>query len=155
MKNLAIPFVLASSVLLGACASMTGKEESTGELDKEANAAETTVRSDKTRTNLGALESAIADYYKAENKIPEKLDTLIPKYMAAIPPIDAPPCGGEKEGVQYYPSEILLNGQIDGTQIRGTGRWGYVHNDRQVVVFVDCKKPSDKGLPWFQERGVY
>jgi hypothetical protein len=54
-----------------------------------------------------------------------------------------------------YPPDVLRGGQVDGSRLRGTGRWGYVFNQNRVVIFVDCLKPSNKGIPWYQERGVY
>ncbi len=36
-----------------------------------------------------------------------------------------------------------------------TGKWGYVFNESQVVVFIDCTHKSGRGRPWYQERGVY
>jgi hypothetical protein len=145
---------VAASGLAG-CASWTGKDEASVEFDKETSANDAAVREDKARMNLRALESAVADYVKGENRIPEKLDTLVPKYLAAIPPLDLPECGHETEKVQIYPSEVLRDGQVDGSQLRGTGRWGYVYDSARVVVFVDCLKPSSKGVPWYKVRGVY
>ena len=134
---------------------MTGKDESSAEFDKETNAHDVSVREDKARMSLRALESAVADYVKAENKIPEKIDRLVPKYLAAVPQLDIPACGGESDKVQNYPADILRDGQVDGSRLRGSGHWGYVYDSNRVVVFVDCVKPSSKGIPWYQERGFY
>jgi len=30
-----------------------------------------------------------------------------------------------------------------------------VFTDDRIVIFVDCLKPSLRGVPWYQERGVY
>ncbi|MBI3289273.1 MAG: hypothetical protein HYZ74_07120, partial [Elusimicrobia bacterium] len=57
--------------------------------------------------------------------------------------------------IEVYSPTILRDGQVDGSRIRGSGHWGYVFNDYQVVVFVDCLKPSLRGVPWYQVRGVY
>jgi hypothetical protein len=151
-------FLLAAlAVISSGCANMfgLGKDDASADFDRETNANDVQVREDKTRMNLRAIESAIADYVKAENKIPAKLDNLIPKYLAAVPPLDVPACGGENDKVMYYPADALRDGQVDGSRLRGSGRWGYVYNESRVVVFVDCLKPSDKGIPWYQERGVY
>lgn len=54
------------------------------------------------------------------------------------------------------PPTILRDGHVDGTRIGGTGPWGCVFNDYPSdVIFVDCLKPSLRGTPWRQERGVY
>lgn len=146
---------LALIASLAGCAGMFGKDEAAADFEKETTANDIRVREDKVRTNLGAIEAALADYVKAEKKIPEKLDRLVPKYLSGIPSLDIPACGGESEKVQYYPADILRDGVVDGTRLRGTGRWGYVFNENRVVVFVDCVKTSTKGVPWYQERGVY
>ena len=113
------------------------------------------VSEDRTRMSLGALESAVADYVKTEQHVPEKLNLLIPKYLAEIPSLDVPACGGESNRVESYPSSTLRDGQVDGTSIRGSGHRGYVYNESRVVIFVDCLKPSPKGVPWYQVRGAY
>jgi hypothetical protein len=151
-------FILAALGLLAAgsgCMNMTGgRDAASVELDKETSADDVRVLEDKTRTSLSALESAVSDYVKTESRIPEKLDLLIPRYLSQIPSLDIPACGGESNKVQNYPPSILRDGQVDGSAIRGTGRWGYVYNDSRVVVFIDCLKPTSKGLPWYQVRGI-
>jgi hypothetical protein len=136
------------------CSSMTGKDAASLEFDKETSADDARVLEDKTRVGLRALESAVSDYVKMEQKVPEKLDLLIPKYLAEIPSLDIPACGGESSRVQNYPPAVLRDGQVDGSAIRGTGRWGYVYDEARVVVFVDCLKPSISGVPWYQVRGI-
>ncbi len=145
--------VVAAS--LAACASMTGKDDASADFEREARAEDVRVREDKARTALASLESALADYVKAERKIPARLESLVPKYIAGIPSVDLPICGRETDKVQSYPSEVLRDGVVDGSRLLASGRWGYVFDDARVVVFVDCLKPSTKGVPWYQERGVY
>ena len=142
-------------MLASGCANLTGKDEASVEFDKDTSADDARVREDRTRTGLRALESAVADYVKAERKIPEKLDLLVPKYLAQIPSLEIPACGGESSKVENYPSSVLRGGQVDGALIRGKGNWGYVYDESRVVVFVDCRKPSISGVPWYQVRGVY
>lgn len=149
------PVFAVLALTLGGCAALTGRDETSADFDRETRAADVRAREDRTRTNLGALEAALADYYQTERRVPEKLESLVPKYIAAIPPLDVPACGEETDRVQAYPSDVLRGGQVDGTRIRGTGRWGYVYDERRVVVFVDCLKPSTRGVAWYQERGVY
>jgi hypothetical protein len=143
------------SAAVSGCASLTGKDAASIEFDKETSADDARVREDKTRNSLSSLESAVSDYVKTEQKVPDKLELLIPKYIAQIPSLDIPACGGESNQIQNYPPSILRDGQVDGASIRGTGRWGYVYNDARVVVFIDCLKPSSAGVPWYQMRGVY
>ncbi|UPT73154.1 MAG: hypothetical protein M0D55_14830 [Elusimicrobiota bacterium] len=132
-----------------------GKDEATADFEKETSANEARVKEDRVRSSLAQLEARMADYTKAEKKIPEKLEKLVPKYLAEIPALDLPVCGRESSRVETYRADILRDGQVDGSRIRGTGRWGYVFNDHQIVIFVDCLKPSLRGVPWYQERGVY
>lgn len=150
-------FILtAAAVLLTAgCAGLLGKDEASMDFDKETSANETRVKEDGVRSSLAQLEARMADYTKTEKKIPEKLEKLVPKYIAEIPPLDLPVCGRESAKVEVYPSDILRDGQVDGSRIRGSGHWGYVYNDTRIVIFVDCLKPSLRGVPWYQERGVY
>jgi hypothetical protein len=152
-------FIFAAAAALSSgisgCASWVGKDESSVDFDKETNANEARVREDKTRMSLGAMESAVADYIKTENHVPEKLDQLVPKYLAQIPSLDVTVCGGESNQVKVYPSSDLRDGQVDGTKIRGHGGWGYVYDETRVVIFVDCLKPSSSGVPWYQVRGAY
>ncbi len=154
MKNL---ILAAVAVLLTAgCAGMFGgKDEVSSDFDKETSANEARVKEDRVRSSLAQLEARLADFTKTEKNIPTKLESLVPKYIAGIPPLDLPVCGHESNRVEVYSPEILRDGQVDGSRLRGTGRWGYVFNDYQVVIFVDCLKPSLRGVPWYQERGVY
>jgi len=130
------------------------RDESAVELDRNIQDSERQVREARTLSSLVEMDTALASYYSHERRIPEKVDQLIPKYLAAIPSVDPATAGhGETNAVKYYPSDLLRDGQIDGTKLKDTGRWGYVYNDRQVVIFVDCTHPSSRGRPWYQERG--
>lgn len=156
MKSKFLAFVaLAAFAALSGCANWMGKDEASADFEKEASADEVKVREDKTRTNLGRIETAVADYVKSEGKVPDKLDSLVPKYLPAIPSVEIAACGSDSNEVRKYPSDVLRDGQVDGKRIRGGGRWGYVYDDSRVVIFVDCLKPSSTGLPWYQVRGVY
>jgi uncharacterized protein YceK len=147
--------VLCVILSVSGCSGIIGKDEASLEFDREAHANDIRVREDRARTHLRALESAVADYIKTEKKIPAKLEKLIPKYISEIPSLDIPACGPESDRVQYYASNIMRDGVVDGTRILATGRWGYVYNENRVIVFVDCVKVSGKGIAWFRERGVY
>ena len=147
--------LLASALLLAGCASLIGRDPVSPDFDKAASAEDASIRETKARTSLGRLEAAIADYYKLEKRIPPKLDLLVPKYIAEIPSVDLPACGRESESVEYYAPDVMRGGQVDGSRIKGRGGWGYVYNDRQVIVFVDCLKRAADGTPWYKERGVY
>lgn len=153
MKRLLLLCVVVS---VSGCASLMGGSDIGGsDFDKDASAADLRVREDRARSGLGKIEASLADYVKAEKRIPTRLEQLIPKYLGEIPTLSLPACGRDNDRVEVYGSDILRGGQVDGSRIRGTGRWGYVFNDDRVVVFVDCLKPSSRGTPWYQERGVY
>lgn len=148
--------LLIAVAALAGCASMTGaKEMGASDFDKDASDADVRVREDRARAGIGKIEASIADYVKGEKKIPAKLEDLVPKYLAELPTVSLPACGRETDRSESYGTEILRGGTVDGSRIRGTGRWGYVYNENRVVVFVDCVKPSSRGVPWYQERGVY
>ncbi len=147
----------AAVVFMSGCAAMLGGKDPGGseDFDKEASAADISVKETRARASLAKIETSLADYAKTENGIPPKLEKLVPKYLAGIPSLDLPACGRETDKVEVYPAIVLRDGQVDGSRIKGTGRWGYVFNDNQVVVFIDCLKASSRGTPWYQERGVY
>lgn len=154
MKNLMLTGAVV--VLTAGCAGMFGlKDEASADFDKETSANELRVKEERVRSSLAQLETRLADYTKAENKIPKKLESLVPKYLAEIPTLDLPVCGRESNKVEVYSPELLRDGTVDGSRLRGTGRWGYVFTDERIVIFVDCLKPSLRGVPWYQERGVY
>lgn len=153
MKKLLL--TAAAALLTAGCAGLFGKDEAAADFDKETSATESRVKEDRAHSSLAQLEARLSDYTKAEKKIPAKLESLVPKYLGEIPALDLSVCGRETNKVEVYPPEVLRDGQVDGSRIKGTGRWGYVFNDYQVVIFVDCLKPSLRGLPWYQERGVY
>ena len=152
MRNI---MLTAAAVLLTAgCAGMLGKDEASADFDKETSANEARIKEDRVRSSLAQIEARLADYTKTL-PIPAKLEKLVPKYLAEIPSLDLPVCGHESNKVEVYSPDILRDGQVDGSRIRGSGHWGYVFNDTRVVIFVDCLKPSLRGVPWYQERGVY
>lgn len=146
---------LAAATLLSSCAMMSGRDEASVEFDKDTSSTEARVKEDKVRSSLAQIETRLADYTKTEKKIPAKLENLVPKYMAEIPTLDLPVCGRESNRVEGYSPMILRDGQVDGSRLKGTGNWGYVYTEERIVVFVDCLKPSLRGVPWYQERGVY
>lgn len=152
--RLLLPIVAAAA--LAGCASMTGaKEMGASDFEEDATAADLRVREDRARAGIAKIEASIADYVKAEKRIPAKLEDLVPKYLGELPTVNIPGCGRETDRSESYGTEVLRGGQVDGSRLRGTGRWGYVYNDERVVVFVDCVKPSSRGIPWYQERGVF
>jgi len=153
MRAVSLILILA----LSGCASMFGggRDEAARDFESETSAADRRMKEDKVRGALAKIEASLADYVKVEKKIPAKLTSLVPKYLAEVPSLDLPVCGRETDKIRYYGPEVLRGGQVDGSRLDGTGRWGYVHNDRQVVIFVDCLKTSTHGIPWYQERGAY
>lgn len=146
---------LAAILAAGACRSL-GKEDFSPEIEQTIRQVDFSAKESRTLSALAKLEEAISSYYQAEKKIPPNLEALIPKYLAEIPTVEISVRGHrDTAAVRSYPASVLNGGRIDGTRLRDSGRWGYVFNDRQVVVFVDCTHKSSRGRPWYQERGVF
>lgn len=153
--SIIVLFFLALTGAAG-CGSL-GKDEIGGrEMDQTVNDVNFRIKESRTLSSLAKLESSISDYYKAENKIPSKIESLIPKYLGEVPTVEISVRGHkDTSDIKYYSSDILRDGQVDGTKIKDTGKWGYVFNERQVIIFVDCTHTTSRGAPWYQERGVY
>jgi hypothetical protein len=148
--NLGLVVLLA----LAGCKGFGLRDESAAELERNFQDSDRKIRETRTMSGLAEMETALGSYIKTEKRIPERLEALVPKYLAEIPNVDIA-AGGHHEtsAVKYYGVDILRAGQIDGTRLKDTGKWGYVHNDRQVVIFVDCTHPSSRGKSWYQEKG--
>jgi hypothetical protein len=146
-------FILVLAAALSGCTSLFGGRDDIGGRDLEQNTSDIDSRIQETRTLAGLkkLEDAVGDYYKTENKIPQKLTALIPKYLAEVPSVELG-IGGHRDSnlVMYYPN-IIRDGVVDGSQLKDSGRWGYTYNDQQVIVFVDCTHTTSQGKPWFHE----
>jgi hypothetical protein len=153
MRKWNLGLALALLLSLAGCRGLGLKDESAGELERNVQESDLQVRETRTLAGLAAMETALAGYVKGERRIPERVDELVPKYLAEVPSVDLA-IGGHHEtsAVRYYASDLLQDGQIDGTKLKDTGKWGYVHNDQQVVIFVDCTHPSTRGKPWYEER---
>ena len=155
--------VLAAAALtaagaLSGCGGNASERDARISSDVEQNVQEADTRAQELRTlaSLAKIEESVANYVKTENKIPDNLEQLIPKYLAEVPPVEIGVRGHrDNNQVRLYTASVLRDGQIDGSQLKDTGRWGYVHNDRQVVVFVDCTHLSRQGSPWYQAHGAY
>ena len=145
-----------AAVLVGGCRSLWPRDEIITQ-DAEANIREVEKRAkeDRTLSSLAKLEEGVASYYNGEKKIPKNLDVLVPKYLAEMPVVEIGQRHWDSAKVQVYPADILKDGQIDGSMLRDTGRWGYVYTDRQVVVFIDCTHKNSRGRPWYGERGYH
>lgn len=146
---------MAALLTAGCGGGLFTKDEASADFDKETSANEARVKEDRVRSSLAQIETRLSDYTKTEKKIPAKLESLVPKYLAEIPSLDLPVCGRESNKIEVYSPEILRDGQVDGSRLKGTGHWGYVFTEDRIVIFVDCLKPSLRGVPWYQERGVY
>ena len=145
---------LALSLAFAGCRGLSPKDES-GDMERSFRDSDRQVQETRTLAGLAEMETALASYVKGERRIPERIEELVPKYLAEVPIVDTA-AGGHHEtsNVKYYASDLLRDGQLDGTKLKDTGNWGYVHNDRQVVIFVDCTHPSRRGKPWYKERGA-
>jgi hypothetical protein len=152
MKILALGLLGALTIM--GCRGASVRDYSARELERNFEDSDRQVRQSRTLSSLAQLETALESFVQHERRIPERLEELVPKYLAEIPSVDTGIKGHEESAtVEYYPTNILEDGLLDGTRLRDRGRWGYVHNDAQVVIFVDCTHPSPRGKPWYQERG--
>jgi len=131
------------------------KSKPSGGMEGEVETADRYSRESHTLSSLAILERAVASYVR-DHKIPDTLDVLIPDYLAEIPVAElAVEDHEDTSKVMYYPADIIRGGAIDGTKLKDSGKWGYVHNDHQVIIFVDCIHLNSRGKPWYAERGVF
>lgn len=146
----------AAAFALAGCGTMIGKDSIERDVEATVRDNERSVIEARTLSGLARLESGVSDYIKHEGKIPPKLDALLPKYLAELPAVEIGVQGHrDTTDVKVFPADVLRDGVLNGTRLSDTGKWGYVFNERQVVVFVDCTHQSSKGRPWYLERGVY
>lgn len=146
---------VSAAALLAGCLTME-REDATRDLDEKSGEVEAAVKESRTLTGLATIEAALADFYKTERRIPRKLDELVPKYLASVPAVEIGVRGHrDTETVRSYSGEVIRDGQIDGSRIDDTGKWGFAQNERQVIIFVDCTHQNSKGVPWYQVRGVF
>lgn len=154
MKRIILPVLLA--VLTAGAGCRGSHDESARDLEKNLRDSEAQGKESRTLAALAKIESSLSDYVKAENRVPKTLEALIPRYLGEIPSVDTGVRGHrETSEVKIYPVDTLRDGQIDGTKLRDTGKWGYVFTDGRVVVFIDCTHASSHNRPWYLERGVY
>ncbi len=132
------------------------KDNITRDVERHVQEVDLRAVESRTLTHLSTLEQSVSDFYRAEKRVPEKLEELIPKYLSEIPQVELGVKGhSTNNDVRLYPAEVIQDGAIDGVRIRDTGRWGYAVKGNRVIIFVDCVHRTSKGNPWYQERGVY
>ena len=155
MMRTAIGAALVAAVLAG-CGTAAREDQISQEVEKSIQDADTRARESRTLSSLAKLEEAIAAAIAAEKRIPESIEDLVPKYLADVPTLELDVRGHRDNNlIRKYPASILMDGQIDGSQLKDTGRWGYVHNEHQVVIFIDCTHQSRHGHPWYMQHGVF
>ena len=153
MSRLSLGFALLLAV--AGCRGLGSKDEAASDLERSIQRSERQAAELRTLAGLAQIEGALAGYLKDHGgDIPERLGQLVPNYLTDLPTVDVAIKGHwETNAIKYYSRGILRGGHIDGSKLRDTGKWGYVHNDRQVVVFVDCTHPSSRGKSWYEEQG--
>jgi hypothetical protein len=110
----------------------------------------------QTLSSLAAIERSLNDFVQRHRRIPKNLDELVPEFLAEIPTVSLGIKGYKSSNiVKYYPPSVIVDGRINGAALEDSGGWGYAHNDRQVIVFVDCTRKRMNGSLWFRARGVY
>lgn len=148
-------FAVFAAMALAGCQG-TRDAEIASEVAASVRQSESLARESRTLSGLAKIEESIAAYLRTEKRIPKNLDILIPKYLAEVPSVDIPVRGHkETNKVRIYPAAVLRDGKIDGSQVKDAGGWGYVFNERQVVVFVDCTHPATNGKPWYGQKGAF
>ena len=159
MNRFQATFMCVLAAAFGGCSWFGwGRGDGGGSPVSETFAKQSDIKAQESRTlsGLATLESSLHDYIKGEGKIPEKIEDMIPKYLAEVPLTELGVSKhSDSSNVQRYPSGVIRDGVIDGAQLKDTGYWGYAHNDRQVIIFVDCTHTNSRGKPWFKERGVF
>ncbi|TBR22834.1 hypothetical protein EPO15_07205 [bacterium] len=148
--------ILVVAALTSACASL-GREDRfpKGMSDEVARSVRRSSES-HTLSRLAALERSLNDYIQAKGKVPQRLEALVPEYLAEIPDVEL----GFKEhkdrsDVHYYPASVIVGGGINGAALGDSGGWGYAYNDKRVIVFVDCTHQRMDGSLWYKARGVF
>lgn len=147
--------VAALAALLGAsgCSFGVRSDRVAKEVTTDVERSERMALESHTRSRLAAIERSLNDYIQAEGRIPSKLGALVPKYLAEIPEVELGIAAHRETGsVKLYPAELIVDGQINGAALSDTGGWGYVHNERRVIVFVDCTHKTMRGKLWYQSR---
>lgn len=153
MRRYVIP---AAAFLFSACGALMLRDPvSTGVASEVAQSERMTLES-RTRSSLAALERSVNDYIQAKGEVPQRLESLVPEYLAEIPEVVTGVRGHkDTSAVRYYSEEVISDGRINGALIEDSGGWGYVHSAEQVILFVDCTHKSMDGTLWFRVRGVY
>ena len=143
--------------LLGGCFLMGRDDsESRSDMSSAVRRSDLIALESSTLSRLVDIEHGLDGFVHSEGRIPQKLEELVPKYLAEIPDVALGlRWHGDNNRVHNYPPAAIINGQVDGAVLKDTGSWGYVHNDRQVIVFVDCTHKNMNGQLWYQVRGAH
>lgn len=148
--------ILVVAALTSACSFM-GREDRfpKGMSDEVARSVRRTAES-HTLSRLAALERSLNDYIQATGKVPSKLESLVPEYLAEIPDVEmGVKDHKDRSDVHYYPASVIVGGGINGAALGDSGAWGYAFNDKRVIVFVDCTHQRMDGSLWYKARGVF
>ena len=130
------------------------RDDSVKQFELEVGEMERKTQESRTLSALATVEAALRDYVSMEKRIPKRLSHLVPKYLSALPTLSLGlPEHRDTSTVTYYPSTMIEGGQVKASRIKDSGAWGYVFNESQVIVFVDCTHKSVRGRPWYQARG--
>jgi hypothetical protein len=140
----------AAFLFLAASACRTPRNE----VEETVSALDVQAREGHTLSALVSIEQGLAAFVREKGRIPDNLDELVPGYLGMIPPAETG-IHGDSSKVKVYPSSVLSDGQVNGTRIKDAGGWGYVHNQSQAVVFVDCVHRASNGKAWYLQRGAY
>src|SRR5206468_2359631 len=95
MNRLRIALMIAVMCATVGCSFNLGPKPESATAQGSSSPAETVYRNSdvytqesRTLSGLATLETRINDYIKGEGKIPDKLEELIPRYLAEIPTVE-------------------------------------------------------------------
>ena len=145
-------FALAAiAVGLTGCAGYLGQDKISSQVSAEVARSDRMSYESLTLSRLTALERSISDYIRAEERVPDRLEALIPKYLAEIPEAVLGIKGHkETNEVHYYPPDVITGGVVNGAAIGDRGGWGYAFNGQRVIIFADCTHQAASGQAWYQ-----
>lgn len=141
----------AIALMFSSCAGFFGQDRVGWGVSAEVARSDRISNESLTLSRLTALESGLSDYVRAKGKVPDRLDVLIPEYLAEIPEVILGIKGHrDTNEVHYYSPDVILGGVVNGAAIKDRGGWGYAFNGQRVIIFADCTHQAASGRPWYQ-----
>jgi uncharacterized RDD family membrane protein YckC len=100
------------------------------------------------KANLKNIQTAIQVYYADQMAYPKDLNSLVPKYLDAVPAVKLDKYGfGSSSQVESY-SFLDSTGQVDPQRLKNTGHWLYDPATGKIVI--DCTQIDSNGSAIYQ-----